>query len=261
MAKRMFVDGKSTKFWEVWRVGSDVHIRSGKIGRTGHTTVKTEGTPEQAMKRCEKLVVEKKTKGYVETRSTATRLSDNAVNPIKGGSGPSKISAEVAVKLAAKIAKIESAARKAGIELPAGASQAAIAATEGKLGVTLPTEVRAFYLAHDGGPDNETVCGNRELLSLRGIVNQWEVWKEIFDDQDLEDDESSEPDPGVQKKWWIPEWIPVTYDLAGNHDVIDLAPAKGGKVGQIVSLWHDDGERTALGKDFLSWLQQQTWGD
>lgn len=44
-------------------------------------------------------------------------------------------------------------------------------------------------------------------------------------------------------------------DAGGNHDLIDLAPARGGKVGQIISAHRDDGARTLEGADFLGWLQ------
>jgi cell wall assembly regulator SMI1 len=160
---------------------------------------------------------------------------------------------------AARIAAIEAAAASAGVRLPPGASDAQIAAAEAKLGVKLPAEVRAFYRAHDGGPNNEQVCSNRELLSLAGMVHQWEMYKEAFDEGEL-DEEDAEPDEGVQREWWIPAWIPVSYELGGNHDVLDLAPDEGGTVGQIVAVWHDDSARTVEGTSFLSWLEEQTWG-
>ncbi len=158
----------------------------------------------------------------------------------------------------ARIARIEAAAKKAGVRLPKGAAETAISAAEKKLGVKLPEEVRAFYLAHDGGPPNALACGGRELLSLAGMVRQWQAWKELFDDDAFEDDDV-EPDDGVQAKWWMPKWIPVTYDFGGNHDMLDLAPAAGGKKGQIVSVWHDEETRTLEGDSFLDWLEEQTW--
>ena len=162
---------------------------------------------------------------------------------------------------AARIEEIEARARAAGVELPAGASEAAIADAERALGSTLPDEVRAWYLAHDGGGDDEYVLEGREFLSLAGIVGQWKIWKQLLDDGVFEDNDHSEPGPGVQQKWWIPEWVPVTYDGAGNHHVIDLAPGAGGVVGQVMSVWHDDGERTVVAASFLDWLTQATWGE
>lgn len=160
--------------------------------------------------------------------------------------------------IGARIASIEAAAAKAGVRLPPGASEAAIAATEATLGVTFPAEVRAFYLAHDGGPPDEAVCGNRVLLSLAGTIRQWRTYKAAFDQGALDDD--GEPDEGVLPKWWVPAWIPVTYDLGGNHDVLDLSPAEGGRIGQIVAVWHDGPTRTVEGTSFLTWLEAQRWG-
>ncbi len=159
---------------------------------------------------------------------------------------------------AARIARIEAAARQAKVRLPKGASEAAIAAAEAALGVALPDEVRAFYRAHDGGPSGKLACGGRELLSLKGVVGQWKMYKAAFDAGELEDDDI-EPAKGVQSTCWNPAWIPFTYDFGGNHHVIDLAPAKRGTRGQIVSVWHDDPTREVEAASFLAWLEGQTW--
>ena len=159
---------------------------------------------------------------------------------------------------AAVIARIEAAAKRAGLKLPKGATATAIAAAEASLGMALPAEVRAFYLAHDGGPPNALVCGGRELLSLARMVRQWRSWKEAFDAGAF--DEDVDPDEGVQGVGWIPQWIPITHDFGGNHDMIDLAPAKGGTMGQIVAVWHDDVARTIEGDGLLSWLEARVWG-
>ena len=65
----------------------------------------------------------------------------------------------------------------------------------------------------------------------------------------------------MQQKWWIAEWIPVTYDGSGNHHIIDCAPGKGGAHGQIVDFWHDAPERTVVGKNLLQWLAEVAWGE
>jgi cell wall assembly regulator SMI1 len=64
-----------------------------------------------------------------------------------------------------------------------------------------------------------------------------------------------EPDAGIQKAWWHPAWIPVTYDGVGNHDCIDLAPADtDGQSGQLLRLWHDDALRYLVADDFAQWV-------
>jgi predicted DNA-binding WGR domain protein len=62
-----FVEGTSSKFWEVWiDGGTKVMTRYGKIGTGGQTTIKDEGTDDKAQKLFDKLVREKTGKGYAE---------------------------------------------------------------------------------------------------------------------------------------------------------------------------------------------------
>lgn len=71
MKKRRFelVEGKSRKFWEISRAGSEVRTY-GKIGTAGQTTVKDEGSDDAATKLFDKLIREKAKKGYVEVATS-----------------------------------------------------------------------------------------------------------------------------------------------------------------------------------------------
>ena len=75
MARRYFefVEGTSSKFWEVWVEGNELRTRYGKIGAAGQTTVKDEGSAEGAQKLHDKLVREKTGKGYAEKSTGATK--------------------------------------------------------------------------------------------------------------------------------------------------------------------------------------------
>lgn len=248
--KFAFVEGTSDKFWEVWVDGTNVCTRYGKSGTDGQTTTKDAGSSAAAQKLHDKLVHEKTRKGYVEVLGETPGPAAVAPKP-----------RTPAGSLDAKLAAIDVAAAKGKVKLPKGASPKAIAAAEKALGVSFPEEVRAFYLRHDGGGD-ESICDERQLLSLEGMVSEWKVWKQLLDGGDFGANDHGSPDPGVQKKWWIPQWLPVTYDGSGNHHVVDLAPAKRGKVGQILSFWHDDDPRTIVAPDLLTWLAEQAvWGD
>jgi cell wall assembly regulator SMI1 len=147
----------------------------------------------------------------------------------------------------ALFARIEEKARNAGVTLAAGATEEEIAAAEKALGQALPEDVKAFYRRHDGSMDYSVVEG-RELLSLQRMVQEWKIWKELFDDGTFEGFDGAEPEAGVQDEWWIPAWIPVTHDGSGNHHMLDLAPGPGGKHGQILSFWHDEPRRTVVGE-------------
>lgn len=61
-----FSDGKSSKFWELSIVGTEVRTRYGKIGAAGQTTVKSFATGAAALAYAEKLIDEKTEKGYEE---------------------------------------------------------------------------------------------------------------------------------------------------------------------------------------------------
>ena len=64
-----FVEGKSSKFWEISVDGCEVAVRYGRIGAAGTSKVKTFGDTDAAQRGAEKLIAEKTGKGYVETRS------------------------------------------------------------------------------------------------------------------------------------------------------------------------------------------------
>jgi DNA ligase-1 len=61
-----FTQGSSSKFWEVWVAGSQMHTRYGRIGSGGQTTTKDYADEGAALKAMDKMIGEKMGKGYVE---------------------------------------------------------------------------------------------------------------------------------------------------------------------------------------------------
>lgn len=61
-----FVEGTSSKFWEVWTEGNEVVTQWGKIGTEGRETRKAFPDAAKTQKEYDKLVAEKTGKGYVE---------------------------------------------------------------------------------------------------------------------------------------------------------------------------------------------------
>lgn len=139
--------------------------------------------------------------------------------------------------------------------LQPGATEQQIVELESLLGRTLPADLRESLLIHDGQTEYPDVgfVDTQEFLSLERIRKEWSVWKELFESGAFTESES-EPDVGVRPDWWNPLWVPLTYDGAGNHYCIDLAPADGGSVGQLITMWHDNGARTVLAPNFRAWL-------
>lgn len=92
---------------------------------------------------------------------------------------------------------------------------------------------------------------------------QWDHWRGLTIREMLEqrkatlglcDDEGIEPDRGVRAKWFHDKWLPIADDGGGDLLCIDLDPAKGGTVGQIVEFRHEDFDRTRLAKDLIEFL-------
>lgn len=61
-----FVEGSSSKFWEVAQAGKEVTVRYGRIGTAGQTNTKAFADAVTAAKHAEKLIAEKTGKGYRE---------------------------------------------------------------------------------------------------------------------------------------------------------------------------------------------------
>ncbi len=61
-----FVEGKSSKFWEVSQSGSEMTTRWGRIGTTGQSKTKPFADAAAAAKQVAKLIAEKTGEGYVE---------------------------------------------------------------------------------------------------------------------------------------------------------------------------------------------------
>jgi cell wall assembly regulator SMI1 len=118
----------------------------------------------------------------------------------------------------------------------------------------LPEDFKTFYHIHNG--QEQTGLGlidAEELLSVERIMEEWNVWKELYD-QGVFGDSVSEADMGVKEVWWNPLWIPITYDGSGNHYCLDLSPDEGGKKGQIIRIWHDSPERELIADSFREWI-------
>lgn len=135
-----------------------------------------------------------------------------------------------------------------------GADEEEIGQTETFLGVALPDDVKASYRIHNGQPlDGPWLMVWGQFLSLEDMRGHWSLWKHFLDKGSF-DDSRSEPVGPAKANWWNPRWIPITYDQTGNHLCLDLDPAPGGRVGQIITMWHDDSTRGVLAESFSDWL-------
>lgn len=131
---------------------------------------------------------------------------------------------------------------------------------ESKLNIKFSEGFKEFYMIHNGQiNESECIIYEQTILSLKRIVNEWQAWtgllnrgEFIYDGDPLK----SNPDDGVKNDWWNAKWIPVTSNGGGDNFCIDMDPDVSGRVGQIISMWHDAGWRELKGSSFENWISQ-----
>jgi cell wall assembly regulator SMI1 len=141
--------------------------------------------------------------------------------------------------------------------VPKGADPSLLSEVEAEIGVALPALVRAIYLLHDGIGMPAFVDRKSQpsfLLSLADAVAEWRLWHELLRKGMFDDTRVTVTDGAVRARWWSERWLPISADGAGNHYCLDMDPASGGQVGQVIGFWHDDGERNARARDLADYL-------
>jgi cell wall assembly regulator SMI1 len=129
-----------------------------------------------------------------------------------------------------------------------------IAATERFLGVTLPDDVKATYLRHNGGPAG--LFEGWEWVPLEGVRDEWKAWKGLLDGGHFDDFTRNTDGQVVSSDWWNCGWIPFTKSGSGDNHCWDLAPGPHGQVGQVIQMFHDETIRPVLANSFREWLNR-----
>jgi cell wall assembly regulator SMI1 len=144
-------------------------------------------------------------------------------------------------------------------QLAAGASEEAIDQLEAELGVSLPQDFRTSYRLHDGGYTMQLVTP-MGILPLEQIAQCWQALAELLQDEKwaghppyyfTEEVVRAGWQAGpIQPVWWHRRWIPFGEDIFGNLSCLDLAPAMGGTMGQIIDWDHECGPSRVLFQSF-----------
>jgi len=71
------------------------------------------------------------------------------------------------------------------------------------------------------------------LLPLEQVVQRHQQLREFLRRGDFFENEAN-VSPAIQPRMWIPEWIPFISSTSHSDRMIDLSPARGGKVGQVI---------------------------
>jgi cell wall assembly regulator SMI1 len=120
------------------------------------------------------------------------------------------------------------------------------------MGLELPEEVRASYRIHDG-TYRRGAClklfGWNYLMPLDSVVRSLATLREIG--EHMRDFVRENPSGPMKADYWNPRWVPLMKDEESNYTCIDLDPAQGGFVGQVIDCTRYEGNRVLA----------QSWGD
>jgi cell wall assembly regulator SMI1 len=126
----------------------------------------------------------------------------------------------------------------------------------------LPAEAELFFQVHNGQKKKRASAFIRaggevdapfRLLAVKEVIAEWRVWNGLVAKGEFRAS-TALPDPGVAKEWYHPGWLPLTTDGQGDHHCLDLAPAAGGRPGQVVMVWHDRAARPVVAGSLVEWL-------
>lgn len=155
------------------------------------------------------------------------------------------------------------------LEPPAG--RADLAEAETRLFMRLPTVLRSFYGLQNGTTAFAAFPALAADQSAFGPLPLDEI--EFLDVED-EDDNKPRPnrrrsrdageagedfdvDPGVRPEFWNPNWIPFAAAAdRGDYLMLDFAPARGGRIGQVIEWRHDTNERRVVAPSLEAFLKE-----
>jgi cell wall assembly regulator SMI1 len=141
-----------------------------------------------------------------------------------------------------------------------GASEDELNKAESRFGVRFPDDVRESYLLHNGAGRDGAFFENYSLMSLDEILEQWRIIDDALEAIELGEmddlDVCAKPTGPIKKVWWNRRWIPILADATGGSLSVDLDPAPGGKVGQVIEFVHGYGPMWVLAGSFREWLSK-----
>lgn len=115
-----------------------------------------------------------------------------------------------------------------GPTIPPGATQEEFQEAEAALGVRLPEDLRSAFALRN--PFWLPLRG--EMQTIQEVVDLWNLYCGVWTTDAW--GSRSIPTGPVRPDWWNPRWIPIAFFPQGNCYFVDLDPAPGGQIGQIV---------------------------
>jgi cell wall assembly regulator SMI1 len=143
-----------------------------------------------------------------------------------------------------------------------GIAEGAIQQEEAVIGVPLPEDFKASYRLHDGSRSVDSLTGGFNFSPLHNVVSGNE---ESYVHGLLQDPSWAENEPEyladllhppllIQPVWRHPLWLTFAIDGGDGEWCLDLAPARDGQVGQIITWDHEVGPERVLFPSFAALL-------
>jgi cell wall assembly regulator SMI1 len=138
------------------------------------------------------------------------------------------------------------------------ASDAAIAKLARLLPTKLPTDFVRSLKIHDGLRDSylgpNRLFDYNALLPLSAIISEYRMMCDLQVECEFGGTLAGCDRRVRNDAHWRPGWVPI-LDADGNKFVLDLDPARGGKLGQVFT-WSNSGstEQRILADSFGGWL-------
>ena len=214
MKRWEFVQGRSSKFWEIEVKGGSLTTRYGRIGSTPQSTTKKLGSPAAAKKAYAALVAAKEAKGYRPARAATATQRPASVRPRPSTTKRGK-SDGVAATLDALEGFLAALTSRPALLVtlyerkrvhPVAAAE--IARFEKRTGRSVPADVRALYLR---GVSTGVIEGDKgrgygrlDFQPLAAIAAQLKWWTP-------EEGVEGDADPGLrlrgeQRRHGLPLW-------------------------------------------------------
>ncbi len=179
-ASLVFKDGTSNKFWRIQLDGQSHTVCFGRIGTDGQTQTKEFGSDEEAKKSCEKLIAEKRKKGYVDDGAGSTNTAAVAA---KATAATTSVKAKPAAASKSKSVKAEDTGAEK-VE-PASTSPAVATDIVRVIGLEPQDWFRAKFRTNEllqrGEPrpfDKAACC--KALSKLKTLTYGWDVkWDDL----------------------------------------------------------------------------------
>ena len=156
----------------------------------------------------------------------------------------------------------------ADVTLPEGASESDIEEAESQTGLKFPNDLRETYRLHNGSDriwlfeqgylmplTKPTNLPRRKQALYSAIVDSWRAMNEIMNKGYFPKVTSSgSHSKQIKPLWWSSCWLPIVANKSGDHVCVDLDPARGGHIGQLLDWWHEQGPTKVLAKGLTDWL-------